>query len=173
MLVSVVIALAISEARMLIHNLDLQTWSNSIFSANEDYVNVFNTNVVAVADVTTAFLPLLRQRGQENTKKILNMSSILGSISQINAINPTGRGSAYSVSKAALNMLTKLTANQLAEENFIVYASHPGWVKTDMGGDEAPLEKKDSIAGMLKVIEDLTPEQNGAYIEYNGNVLPW
>ncbi|KAG2209504.1 hypothetical protein INT47_008348 [Mucor saturninus] len=140
---------------------------------DEDYINVFTTNVVAVASVTNAFLPLLRQRGQDHTKKILNMSSILASISQINTINPTGKASAYSVSKAALNMLTKLTSNQLASENFIVYASHPGWVKTDMGGDDAPVEKKDSIAGMLKVIENLTPEQNGSFIDYQGNQLPW
>ncbi|KAI7895449.1 4-dihydrotrisporin dehydrogenase [Mucor mucedo] len=139
----------------------------------EDYIHVFTTNVVAVADVTTAFLPLLRQRGIESTKKIVNMSSGLGSIARINTINPTGRGSAYSVSKAALNMLTKMTANQLASENFIVYASHPGWVRTDLGGEDAPYDKKDSIAGMLKIIENLTPEQNGSFIFFEGDELPW
>jgi NAD(P)-dependent dehydrogenase (short-subunit alcohol dehydrogenase family) len=144
-----------------------------MYSPKENYLKVFTTNVVAVSDVTTAFLPLLRQRGQENTKKILNMSSILGSTTQIEVINPTARGSAYSVSKAALNMLTKLTASQLGKENFIIYASHPGWVKTDMGGDNAPVERKDSIAGMLKVIENLTPEQNGSFIDFEGNQLPW
>lgn len=127
--------------------------------------------MVGVAQVTTAFLPLLRKRGQDKVKKILNMSSILASNAEVNGFNPTGLAPAYGISKAAVNMLTTMTSNQLASENFIVYASHPGWVKTDMGGDEAPTEKKDSIAGMLKVIENLTPEQNGAFIDFEGKPL--
>jgi NAD(P)-dependent dehydrogenase (short-subunit alcohol dehydrogenase family) len=136
-------------------------------------MKVFETNVVGVTEVTQAFLPLLRKRGQDKVKKILNMSSILASITDIGEINSTGRGPAYSVSKAALNMVTRMTANQLAKENFIIYAAHPGWVKTDMGGENAPVEPHDSIAGMLRTIDNLTPEQNGGFIDFQGKELKW
>lgn len=101
------------------------------------------------------------------------MSSIIGSITDIGMANPANRMPALSVSKAALNMVTKMTANQLAKENFIVYASHPGWVKTDFGGKNAPVEPKDSIAGMLKVLDELTSKDNGAFIDFKGKRLRW
>lgn len=97
----------------------------------------------------------------------------MGSIEVTNTVNPTGRGPAYSISKTAVNMLTKLTASSLAKENFIVYASHPGWVKTDMGGDEAPVEQADSIAGMLKKLDSVTAKDNGHFFNYTGEDLPW
>lgn len=95
-------------------------------------MKIFETNVAGVSEVLKAFLPLLRKRGQDQTKKILNMSSMLGSIADMETGDGLGFGSAYCVSKAAVNMLTKMFANQLAKENFIIYASHPGWVKTDL-----------------------------------------
>lgn len=57
---------------------------------------------------------------------------MLGSIADMETGDGLGFGSAYCVSKAALNMLTKMFASQLAKENFIVYSSHPGWVKTEL-----------------------------------------
>lgn len=57
---------------------------------------------------------------------------MLGSIAQMETGDGFGFGSVYCVSKAGLNMLTKMFACQLAKENFIVYSSHPGWVKTEL-----------------------------------------
>ena len=150
----------------------------------QSLVKIFETNVGGVSDVTQAFLPLLRKRGQDKVKtrsrqgqdkvkKIVNISSILGSISAIQDINPTGRSAGYCISKTAVNMLTKITSLQLAKENFIVYAQHPGWVKTDMGGDDAPVEQVDSIKGMLKVVDSVTPEETGSYFNYTGDKLNW
>ncbi|KAG2208752.1 hypothetical protein INT47_007851 [Mucor saturninus] len=139
----------------------------------EEYMKIFETNVAGVSEVLKAFLPLLRKRGQDQTKKVLNMSSMLGSIADMETGDGLGFGSAYCVSKAAVNMLTKMFANQLAKENFIIYASHPGWVKTDLGGDDAPVEKKDSIAGQLKKIDDLTPKDNGRFYDFEGSHMNW
>jgi NAD(P)-dependent dehydrogenase (short-subunit alcohol dehydrogenase family) len=136
-------------------------------------LRIFETNVIGVSDVTQAFVPLLRKRGQDKVKKILNISSFLGSIADLGIANPTTRGSAYGVSKAALNMLTKMNATLLAKENFIVYSTHPGWVKTDMGGDSAPVEQVDSIAGMLKKLDSVTGEDNGSFFNYTGEALKW
>ncbi|KAI8356737.1 4-dihydrotrisporin dehydrogenase [Choanephora cucurbitarum] len=139
----------------------------------ESLLKVFETNVCGTSDATQAFLPLLRKRGKDSVKKVLNISSILGSIAKINEINSTGGTVEYNVSKTALNMLTRTTAQVLAEENFIVYASHPGWVKTDMGGDNAPVEPTDSVAGQLAKLESATSKDNGGYFDFQGNALPW
>lgn len=147
--------------------------STHSYSPGSEYMKVFETNVVGVSDVTQAFLPLLRKRGQDKIKKILNMSSILGSIAVINDFNFAGSGPAYSVSKAALNMYTKMLANQVASDRITVYSSHPGWVRTSMGGEQAPLEPEESIAGMLKVIDNLTLEKSGCFIDYEGKELNW
>ncbi|KAI8051899.1 4-dihydrotrisporin dehydrogenase [Gilbertella persicaria] len=141
--------------------------------SKSDLLKTFETNVCGTSEATQAFLPLLRKRGQDKVKKIVNISSILGSLAKINEINPNGGVVDYNISKTALNMLTRVTAHVLEKENFIVYASHPGWVKTDMGGDGAPVEPQDSVSGQLAKIENATVKDNGGYFDFEGNVLPW
>lgn len=101
------------------------------------------------------------------------MSSIIGSIELINQVAPKNGQPACSISKAALNMYTKMLANNLSKDNFIVYSSHPGWVKTEAGGDEAPVEIEDSISGQLNVLDHVTAKDNGAFIDWEGNTVPW
>jgi len=97
--------------------------------------------------------------------KIVNISSILGSIT-----NTGGTTSVpYSISKAALNMVTKLLAHKL--KNMFVVSIHPGWVKTDMGGQEAPLLPEESAAGIIKVIKNLN--KSGIFIDYKGDIIQW
>jgi NAD(P)-dependent dehydrogenase (short-subunit alcohol dehydrogenase family) len=97
--------------------------------------------------------------------KIVNISSILGSIT-----NTGGTTSVpYSISKAALNMVTKLLAHKL--KNMFVVSVHPGWVKTDMGGQEAPLLPEESAAGIIKVIKNLN--KSGIFIDYKGDIIQW
>jgi len=101
---------------------------------------------------------------KENAK-IVNISSILGSIT-----NTGGTTSMpYSISKAALNMVTKLLAHKL--KNMYVVSIHPGWVKTDMGGQEAPLLPEESATGIIKVIKNLN--KSGIFIDYKGDTIQW
>ncbi|KAI8884077.1 4-dihydrotrisporin dehydrogenase [Backusella circina FSU 941] len=142
-------------------------------TSKSEYLRVFETNVCGVNDVTLAFLPLLRKSSAE-VKKIINVSSRLGSI----GLSTTGGieglfGSAYCVSKAGLNMMTKMFSNALANESFIVMSIHPGWVKTDLGTDRANIYPEDSVRGQLSVIDNLTPKDNGSSIAYDGQPLEW
>ncbi|SAL99460.1 hypothetical protein [Absidia glauca] len=142
--------------------------SETALTATADqYLDVFKTNVVGTSNVTQAALPLLRQK---DTRKIINISSIVGSI-KLNVHGATMPY--YGVSKAGENYLTKALSASLAEEKFIVVAVHPGWVQTDMGGQKAPLKAEESIAGMVEQIEKLTQEKNGAYFDYTGESLPY
>ncbi|RCI06156.1 hypothetical protein CU098_013748, partial [Rhizopus stolonifer] len=145
--------------------------SKTVFeTSKEDYLTKFKTNMLGAANVTTAFLPLMRKA---ETRKILNMSSVLASIQSRGPDNQIKTAVAFSVSKAGLNMFTRLTASQLAEEKFIVYASHPGWVKTDFGGIKAPMSSERSVKAQLEVLAKLKLEDNGKFLDYRGREIPW
>lgn len=134
--------------------------------------NTFETNLFGLIATTEAFLPLLRK---SEAGRIVNVSSILGSITyQATPGSPTYGFSrpAYNVSKAAVNAYTVQLAYQLKDTNIKVNAAHPGWVKTEMGGEGATMEVRDgaktSVA--LAMIGDDGP--NGAYL-HMGQPLPW
>ncbi|CEG83675.1 hypothetical protein RMATCC62417_17555 [Rhizopus microsporus] len=132
-------------------------------------MKTFETNVAGVVETTNAFLPLLRKRGKDHTKKIVNISSLLGSV----GLCDSTLAAAYRVSKSAVNMVTKLQSLQLAEENFIVYSAHPGWVQTDMGGAGAHITPDVSIKGMLSKLENATSKDNGGFFNYTGEPMEW
>ncbi|KAG1486785.1 hypothetical protein G6F46_011712 [Rhizopus delemar] len=70
-------------------------------------------------------------------------------------------------------MTTKLQALHLAKENFIVYASHPGWVQTDMGGKEAKISPEESVKGQLAKLDSVTEQDNGGYFDWQSNPLDY
>lgn len=70
-------------------------------------------------------------------------------------------------------MVAVLTATELADKGILSIPVHPGWVRTDMGGDGADLCPEDSVRGLRKVIAELTPEGSGRFWNYDGVELPW
>ena len=140
--------------------------------AVDPWRQTFETNVFGLIATTQAFLPLLRK---SDAGRIVNLSSILGSIAyQATPGSPTYGFSrpAYNVSKAAVNAYTVQLAYLLKDTKIKVNAAHPGWVKTEMGGEGATMEIEDgaktSVA--LATIGDDGP--NGAYLHL-GEPLPW
>jgi NAD(P)-dependent dehydrogenase (short-subunit alcohol dehydrogenase family) len=99
----------------------------------------------------------------------MNMSSGLGSIEQ------NGRGGAmgYRESKSALNMFTRSIAAELKADGFTCIAMSPGWVRTDMGGESAPLSPEESVRGMLSVLAGVDQDESGRYFDYQGVELAW
>lgn len=104
-----------------------------------------------------------------DTRKVINITSDLSSI----GMNTGGGLYGYRMTKAALNMFTRTLAAELGRDGFICVVLNPGWVKTDMGGRNAPLTPKQSISGMIKVIDGLTAADNGRFFDYRGRELPW
>lgn len=129
-------------------------------------LDVFAVNSVAPAIMTQRFHPLL---AHSERPRIANVSSTMGSLTQ----KDYGRFYSYGSSKAALNMITRAAAYDLAGEGIIVAALHPGWVQTDLGGAQAALTPQESVAGLVRVIDALTPEQSGHFIAYDGGEPPW
>lgn len=101
--------------------------------------------------------------------KIVNLSSTLGSITSTSSLYSPS----YAMSKAALNMATRLLSIALAERGIVVVSMSPGWVRTDMGGAGAPLKPEASIAAMLRVIDHLTRSDSGRFLSQNGETIPW
>ena len=106
------------------------------------------------------------QKSLAPTAPVAFMTSILGSI----ASNTTGGWELYRASKAALNMFAKSYALRHRERPVLVM--HPGWVRTDMGGPNAPVSVEDSVRGMADVM-DAHRQPGIAYLDYLGAKLPW
>lgn len=130
-----------------------------------DILRVLNVNAVGTLRVVRALLPQLREG---KGKKIVNLTSKLGSIAEA-----SGGRYAYRSSKAALNMATRLLAEDLGAEGFLTVALHPGWVQTRMGGTAAPVPPEQSVHGMLRIIDTLTAEQSGRTFDLQGRNIPW
>lgn len=129
-------------------------------------LQVFRVNTVAPVVVTQVFCPLL-ERGVRPV--VVQITSALGSLS---AWSPGGSYS-YDASKAALNMMNLHLAQDLRGKGIIAAAIHPGWVRTDMGGPNAPLTAGESVGGMLEVIDNLKPRDAGSFLQWNGTEHPW
>ncbi|HET6905896.1 MAG TPA: SDR family oxidoreductase [Rhodanobacteraceae bacterium] len=132
----------------------------------ESLMHSFAVNAAAPLLITQALSPLLL-RG--NKPRVLCVSTQLASIAQASGF----RTLSYAMSKAALNMAVKRLAAELGGRGIVVMAFHPGWVKTDMGGESATLAPETSVHAMLKLIEHAKPEDGGKFLAYDGAELPW
>jgi len=133
----------------------------------EELLRTFLVNTIAPLMMTELLFPLL-SKGSEPV--VANLSSLNGSIG---LWNRAGKYS-YCASKAALNMITKILSIELREAGIKTVALHPGWVKTWMTRNEpAPMEPSESVAGMLRVIDGLGPEDSGRFLDWEGKEIPW
>lgn len=125
--------------------------------------STMETNLYGPIRLIQVMLPLLKK---SNDARIINLSSTMG---QFAVLGP--RSAAYRISKAALNAMTVIFSAELAPHGIKVNAVHPGWVKTSMGGANAPLpvEKGADTAVWLATAEKIP---NGKFIQ-NRTVIEW
>lgn len=134
--------------------------------STEEWLNVLHVNSVAPFIFIKYFL---KQVIQSELKQIALMSSKMGSI----ADNGSGGSYIYRSSKAALNAAAKSLAIDLAGDNVKVAIIHPGWVKTRMGGPNALIDTQTSIKGIKQLLENLSLENSGSFVAYDGQLIPW
>jgi len=132
----------------------------------ERWLATLRVNTVAPLLVAQALLPSLRA-GQD--KKAIFLTSLMGSIDD----NSSGRYYDYRASKAGLNGAVKSFAIDTRGDAIAAIVIHPGWVKTDMGGPNAPIDAATSVGGMRQVIAKLTLGESGSFFAYNGKKLAW
>lgn len=132
----------------------------------------FEVNLFSVISLTSALLPLIRAA---EAGRIVNLGSIIGSLgvhsapdSFLAGLKPT----AYAASKAALNMYTVCLAAALADTPIKVNSAHPGWVKTDLGTEHAPMEIVDGAKTPVALALLGADGPSGRFIHL-GDPLPW
>lgn len=134
--------------------------------------DTFDTNFFGVIQITQTLLPLLRR---SPAGRIVNLSSILGSLTlHATPGSPIydAKAFAYDASKAALNSFTIHLAHELRDTNIKVNSAHPGWVKTDMGTDAAPMEIPDGAKTSVRLATLPDDGPTGGYFHMN-DPLPW
>ncbi|SOD96438.1 SDR family oxidoreductase [Caenispirillum bisanense] len=129
------------------------------------WLDTFRINTIAPMKLAEALAG-----GLEKAKgKIAILTSKVGSV----ADNTSGGATLYRTSKAAVNMVGKNLAIELAPRGIAVVLLHPGWVKTDMGGPNALITTEDSVSGMRRVIDGVSVHTSGRFYDYSGKEIPW
>ena len=141
-------------------------WRNLTEIDDEWALEVLNINALGPVRVVKTLYPKMKHN---SLTKIAMISSLMASIDDCHM----GRSYAYRASKTALNMFTVSMKKEALEDNISFVILHPGWVKTDMGGDRAPVEIPESVTGMRKVLETRTLENTGEFVQFDGELLPW
>ena len=130
------------------------------------WLEVLKVNLIAPLMVTQSIIDNVK-KGVD--KKIYFLSSQLGSIGD----NTSGGMYIYRSSKTGLNQVVKSLSVDLKPQGITVISLHPGWVKTDMGGPNAPVSIDESIEGMTQVIHTTDIRDTGRFLNYDGKELPW
>lgn len=151
---------------ILINNAGVSIAQNFTQWTQESFINSLKVNLIGPALISKTLSPLINNNG-----KLIQISSGMGSLTW--NINPLDDLDAYAASKAALNMLTRRIAEKLKEKNITVIALNPGWVKTDTGGDEAPMSVDEAVILMSRVIEKSSIADSGNFFTENGDIIPW
>ena len=142
--------------------------SNQQFGSisSKPWLDVLKVNLIAPLMITQSIIENVKK---SSGKKIYFLSSQLGSIGD----NTSGGMYIYRSSKTGLNQIVKSLSVDLKAHGITVISLHPGWVKTDMGGPNAPVTIEESIEGMMKVIKATDIRDTGRFLNYDGRELPW
>jgi len=161
---------------ILVNNAGISTeelGTDSTLTVTDENLRItFDTNFFAVVNVTKAFLPLLRK---SDAGRIVNVSSILGSLTlHATPGSPIydAKMFAYDASKSALNAYTIHLAYSLKDTKIKVNSAHPGWVKTDLGTDHAPMDVVDGAKTEVELATLPEDGPTGGYFHL-GQALPW
>lgn len=130
------------------------------------WAEVLAVNTMGPMRVSEAFVEHVA-RG--DPKLIVTLTSGMGSISD----NSSGGSIVYRSSKAAVNMVMRSLAIDLAPRGIACVVVNPGWVRTEMGGPNATLEPAESVDRLKRLIATFGPEQSGKFFNHTGREYPW
>jgi NAD(P)-dependent dehydrogenase (short-subunit alcohol dehydrogenase family) len=132
--------------------------------STEEFVRVMVTNALGPLRAVETLIDLVTPQGQ-----VAAMSSELGSI----ADNTDGGWELYRASKASLNTLMRCLTARHADDTRTFYVVAPGWVRTDLGGEDAPLDIETSVRGVLRAMRARVGTRGLVFLDYRNEVLPW
>ena len=139
---------------------NLGAWTAEAFEVT------MRVNVTGPALIAQTVLPYMGEGS-----RLINVSSGMGSLES--NVNPGNGFDAYAASKAALNILTLRLAEKLRPRGIVVIAMSPGWVRTDMGGEDAPETVEHAVAKMHMALQGFTLDNSGSFVSETGESIPW
>lgn len=157
--------------------IDILVNNAGIFPHECDDINDLDFDAFERVLRTNTFGPLMLTKAmvsnvaKSDRKLIVSITSNLGSITDASKGQMGFLG--YRTSKAALNMANATMAHQLKPKGITSVVVHPGWVQTDMGGQAADLTPDQSTSSILNTIDQLSAKDNGRFVDYKGDELPW
>jgi NAD(P)-dependent dehydrogenase (short-subunit alcohol dehydrogenase family) len=130
------------------------------------WIEVMRTNAMAPLRLAGHFVEHV---ARSERKVMAFVSSRRGSMAE----NTWGGHYIYGSSKAALNCVVKSMSIELKPRGVVCIALTPGWVRTDMGGVNAPIDAATSAEGMVGILDRSGPAQTGRFFQYDGKEIPW
>ncbi len=130
------------------------------------WMKVLDVNALGPMRVVEGFLESV---ARSQLKRIVTITSGMGSLED----NTSGDSYAYRTSKAAVNMVMRSLAIDLAPRGITCVVVNPGWVRTDMGGSGGKLSPAESINALRSIIASLKREDSGKFLNYDGKPYPW
>jgi NAD(P)-dependent dehydrogenase (short-subunit alcohol dehydrogenase family) len=159
------VAATFDHLDVLVNNAAIMEDAKSITEVSDDtFLCTLTTNVLGPLRVTQAFLPLLVKSSEAS---VVNMSSGLGQLSDMGNTYP-----AYSISKTALNAVTRQFAAALRDKGISVNSVCPGWVKTDMGGANAPRTVQQGADTVTWLATEAPRDLTGQFLR-DRKAIPW
>lgn len=141
---------------------------------NSDKIRrTLEVNLIAPHAITESLVPLL---ARSEDARVINQSSMLGSIgnAENNWSHVAGFMSVgYATSKAGLNMLTLIQSKSLESKGIAVAAAHPGWVKTDLGTQAAPMEVDEGASTVVELATVARDQFPHGQLVHKGKRMPW
>ncbi|MCY6379880.1 SDR family oxidoreductase [Hoeflea prorocentri] len=131
----------------------------------DGFADTLAVNTVGPLRIIHAFLPHIRR---SEHGRIVTLSSYMGSMSHTKSDRI-----AYRASKAAVNKVMQGLSGELRAEGIAVATAHPGWVRTDMGGNLADISVEESAGGVLELCEQLNLSNSGHFWNWDGEHLSW
>ncbi|MFK7859344.1 MAG: SDR family oxidoreductase [Granulosicoccus sp.] len=151
---------------VLVNNAGVMAERQSVNDMDYDeWISSFVVNAIAPWRVSVAFASHL---DASSSPRLITLTSQMGSMERARSDRVS-----YRSSKAAANMAMRTLALEWKARGVTVCMLHPGWVRTDMGGSDAAVGTIESAAGLLKVIEALTIEDTGRFLDFEGQEIPW
>lgn len=134
------------------------------------WMEVLHIDTVAPLLTAQGLLPQMRASASAGKKTSFHfLTSLMGSVGD----NGSGGSYLYRSAKAGLNAAVRSLSIDLASDDIAVQLLHPGWVRTGMGGENAPVDILTSVAGMIERIDELSLAESGRFVDYTGKALPW
>jgi NAD(P)-dependent dehydrogenase (short-subunit alcohol dehydrogenase family) len=140
-----------------------QTTGNVDYAA---WARVFDVNTMGPLRLIETFADHV---ARSDRRLVVTITSGMGSL----ADNTSGGSIVYRTSKAAVNMVIRSAAIDLAQRRIACVLVNPGWVKTDMGGPHARLTPQQSVAALRRLIETFNSTHSGRFYNYDGREYPW